>query len=870
MTDTTTPTEVFRRDYRPYPFALDHVELTFTLDPRETRVRSRLEVRRIGAVNAPLVLDGEELTLREIRLDGAVVEPPSYTTDGERLIVHEVPDTFVLEIEVAICPEDNTQLSGLYTSGGMFCTQCEALGFRRITFFPDRPDVMTRFRVHLIADEGAYPVLLSNGNRVESSSLGDGRHEAIWDDPYPKPSYLFALVAGDLGHVEGTFTTMGGREVELYVWSEHDNVDRLDHALACLKSAMRWDEEVFGREYDLDLFNIVAVNDFNMGAMENKSLNVFNAARVLASPETATDDDYEMIDGVIAHEYFHNWTGNRITCRDWFQLTLKEGLTVLRDQLYSADMASEAVKRIDDVQTLRSFQFPEDAGPTAHPIRPESYIAMDNFYTATVYEKGAEVLRMIRTLLGARGFRRGMDLYFERHDGQAVTCDDFRAAMADANGADLEQFERWYDQAGTPVVEAQGRWEEDASRYTLHLSQSCPATPGQPDKAPFHIPVAVGLLGADGADLVEGRVLELREPEQSFEFEGVDEEPVPSLLRGFSAPVRLRTRLTDDQLAFLMAHDSDPFNRWEAGQRLYTRVVLGLVTDVQEGAADLAVPSRLVDAFGRNLAAAGLDRSLQALAMGLPGERLLGDAMEVVDPDAIHRARRHVVRTLARRLEEPLRAVYRREAPDGPYRYAPDEAGRRRLRNVCLGFLSALETPSTTALCLEQFDGADNMTDEIAALRCLARLPGEASEEALERFYRRWRAVPLVIDKWFTTQAGALRDDALERVDALLGHPDFDRRNPNRFRSLVGTFTRNQPAFHRADGEGYRWVADRILELDPLNPLVAARTAETLSPWRRFDGGRQALIRAQLERIVAREGLSKNVYEIATRSLGRG
>jgi aminopeptidase N len=867
MSDPTQPVEVFRRDYRPYPFAVDRVELDFELGEESTVVRSRIELHRTGGADEGLFLDGEDLELRSVRIDGTAVDEGFYKVDGEGLTLPHVPDAFVLEIEAVNHPKANTQLSGLYTSGGMFCTQCEALGFRRITFFPDRPDVMTRFRVRLAADRERFPVLLSNGNRVEARELDDGRHEAVWDDPFPKPSYLFALVAGDLGHVHGTFTTMGGREVDLFVWSEHDNVGRLAHALRCLRSAMAWDEEVFGREYDLDLFNIVAVNDFNMGAMENKSLNVFNAARVLASPETATDDDFEVIDGVIAHEYFHNWTGNRVTCRDWFQLTLKEGLTVLRDQLYSADVTSEAVKRIDDVRMLRSFQFPEDAGPTAHPIRPESYIAMDNFYTATVYEKGAEVLRMIRTLVGMDGFRKGMDLYFERHDGQAVTCDDFRAAMAAANDVDLDQFERWYAQAGTPAMTAEGAHDADQQTYTLTLTQSCPPTPGQQTKEPFHMPVAVGLLGSDGSDLIGTRVLELREAKQRFVFEGIGEPPVPSLLRGFSAPVKLTAPLDDAQLAFLMAHDSDPFNRWEAGQVLYSRVALRLVGEIQSDAVDPAVPEALVVAFGELLTGDDVDPSLRSFAMGIPGERTLGDSMLTVDPDAIHSARRLMARTLAADHEAALQTIYRREAPRGPYRYSPAEAGRRRLRNASLGYLSALGRADTTGLCVAQLHDADNMTDEIAALHCLARLPGAACDEALAHFYTRWNENPLVLDKWFSTQAGALRDDALERVDALLGHPDFDPKNPNRFRALVRTFSRNQPAFHRPDGEGYRWLADRVRALDPLNPQVAARTAEAFAPWRRFDDARQGLMRGQLERIAERNGISKNLYEIVTRCL---
>ena len=863
---TNQPQEKFRKDYRPFEFEIDGVELSFVLQPETTRVHSRIRFRRTGAPGAPLMLDGEDLELIRLVLDGRELSTSEYQLDDELLTLPEVPDVFELQTEVDIQPAANTQLSGLYVSSGIFCTQCEAEGFRRITFFPDRPDVMTTYRVRIEADREANPVLLSNGNRVEAGDLEDGRHFAVWEDPFRKPSYLFALVAGDLGHVHGTFTTADARDVDLYVYSEHENASRLDHALACLKSAMVWDEQTFGLQYDLDIYNIVAVNDFNMGAMENKSLNVFNAGRVLASPDTATDDDYEVIDGVIAHEYFHNWTGNRVTCRDWFQLTLKEGLTVFRDELYSADMTSPAIKRIDDVRMLRAFQFPEDAGPMAHPIRPDSYIAMDNFYTATVYEKGAEVIRMIHTLVGAEGFRKGMDLYFERHDGQAVTCDDFRAAMTDANGIDLEQFELWYLQAGTPMIDADGTWDEAAATYTLTLRQACPPTPGQQDKKPMHVPVACGLVGPDGQDLIGTQVLQLCATEQTFTFEGIEVEPVPSLLRGFSAPVRLRATISDDQLAFLMVHDTDLFNRWESGQQLYTRVLLRLV-DRLAGGGELELDPLLVEGFRGTLLAEGQDRSLQALAMRLPTERFLGDQMDVVQPDEIHRARRWVVRALATELHDELLAVYRRESADGPYRYSPDEAGRRRLRNACLAYLSTLETAQTTDLCATQQRAADNMTEEMAALACLASIPGQAGEVALGTFYDRWKHLPLVVDKWLSVQASAPRDDTPERVDALLAHEAFDLRNPNKVRSLVRVFTRNQLAFNRADGFGYRWTADRVLELDPLNPQIAARTAESLAHWRRLDPNRQAMMRHQLERIAATDGISKDLFEIVSKAL---
>ncbi len=863
---TDTPTEIRRADYTPPDFAIEQVALYFDLDPARTTVRSTLRLRRQGAPDAPLILHGEDLETLGVHLDGRPLAASRYDEQAESLTLPDVPDAFELRVEVAISPEANTQLSGLYRSGGMFCTQCEAEGFRRITWFFDRPDVMTRYRVRIEADEASCPVLLSNGNRVDHGALPRGRHFAVWDDPFPKPSYLFALVAGDLGHVRDTFTKADGREVDLVVYSEHENTHQLDHAMACLRSAMRWDEQVFGLQYDLDVYNIVAVHHFNMGAMENKSLNVFNAARVLASPDTATDDDYEVIDGVIAHEYFHNWTGNRVTCRDWFQLTLKEGLTVFRDQQYSADMTSAAVKRIDDVLFLRALQFPEDAGPMAHPIRPEAYIAVDNFYTATVYDKGAEVIRMIHTLLGTDDFRRGMDLYFERHDGQAVTCDDFRAAMADASGVDLEQFERWYAQAGTPVVRAEGSWDGSLHTWTLTLSQHTPPTPGQPDKAPLHIPVACGLLGEDGCELAPTRLLELKEPRQDFVFEGLGAPPTPSLLRGFSAPVRLVIDLDDEALSRLMAHDTDPFNRWEAGQRLYTRALLAVVVaDLSGGSADL--DEAVLAGFRRTLTATDLDRSLQARALRLPSERTVAQEMEVVRPTTIRRARRHALRQLATRFEGRLRDVYDREAPCGPYRHSPAEAGRRRLRNTCLGLLSFLDTEETTALCAAQFRQADNMTDQIAALACLASVTGPAADESLDAFYGQWEAVPLVVDKWFSVQAAADREDTLERVDALRGHPSFDLRNPNRVRALVRVFANNQAAFHRADGAGYAWLADRVLELDPINPQIGARTAEPLSHWRRYGEARQLQMRAQLQRIADAPAISRDLYEIVHRSL---
>jgi aminopeptidase N len=860
--------ERFRRDYRQPDFLVEEVDLSFQLEPTATLVRASLRMRRgEDAHGAFLRLNGEDLELLEVRLDGEVMAPEAYTHDEDGLDLGAVPDAFTLETTVRIDPEGNTQLSGLYRSNGVYCTQCEAEGFRRITFYPDRPDVMAPFRVRIEADRAACPVLLGNGNRVETGELGDGRHYAVWEDPFPKPSYLFALVAGDLGGIQDTFTTMEGREVGLAIWSEHRNADQLGHAMEALKQSMAWDEERFGLAYDLDVYNIVAVEDFNMGAMENKGLNVFNTVYVLAAPETATDHDFQGVTGVIGHEYFHNWTGNRVTCRDWFQLTLKEGLTVYRDQLFSADMGSAAIKRIEDVRILRAAQFREDAGPMAHPIRPESYVAMDNFYTVTVYNKGAEVIRMFATLLGDEGFRRGMDLYFERHDGQAVSCDDFRAAMADANGRELDQFERWYGQAGTPVVHASGDWDAAAGSYTLSLSQECPPTPGQPTKEPFHLPVATGLLARDGRELVPTRVLELTEASQDFVFEDLPEEPVPSLLRGFSAPVKLIAEQDDADLALLLAHDPDDFNRWEAGQRLAMRALLAGVSAVQEGGAP-ALPDHLVAALRRVLDDRTIDPALVAASLALPDEGTIGGELAVVDPEAIHAARHGMLTALAEALRTPLEQAYQDFNVDGPYRPAREDIARRSLRNLCLGYLSVSGSEEGLTRAAAQYRVADNMTDRMAALRCLAAHPGAAREEALTDFLARYREHALVVDKWLAVQAASSASDTLERVQGLLEHEAFSRRNPNKVRSLVRTFGGNQLAFHRADGAGYALLAKEIRIIDELNPQVASRLAGSFTTWRRFDADRQDLMRRQLESLAAHEDLSKDTREIVERSLG--
>jgi aminopeptidase N len=880
----STPPVVRLEDYRPPEFLVDTVDLTFELDADDTRVDATLSLRRNPAAmrgDGDLRLAGERLALEEIALNGRALPPAEYRCDDDGLTVHRVPDRFSLRSRVHIQPSSNTALEGLYVSGGMLCTQCEAEGFRRITFFPDRPDVMARFRVTLIADAERYPVLLSNGNPAGEERLPDGRKRACWDDPFPKPSYLFALVAGDLCTVEDRFTTASGREVPLRIHVEPEHRDQCDHAMRSLKRAMRWDEARYGREYDLEVFNIVAVGHFNMGAMENKGLNIFNAKYVLARPDTATDADFAGIEGVVAHEYFHNWTGNRITCRDWFQLSLKEGLTVYRDQEFSADMGSRAVKRIEDVRALRARQFPEDAGPMAHPVRPDSYIEINNFYTATVYEKGAELVRMQANLLGPERFRAGTDLYFERFDGQAVTTDDFVTCMEDAGGIDLTQFRRWYAQAGTPVLECDDHFDPASGTYTLEVRQHTPATPGQSHKQPLHIPLALGLLDPAGADLalhLEGepqppaagtRVLELRAPVERFVFTGVRECPVPSLLRGFSAPVQLHYPYSDEQLTFLMAHDSDGFNRWDAGQTLAQRLLLAMVEE-----PSTAVPEAFIAAFRRALLDQEAEPALRAEVLTLPSEGFLAEQMTVIDVDRIHAARERLQAVLGERLRDDWLGLRARLADTDPADLSAEAAGCRALANLCLHYLLRAGDPQALEQAQAQFAAGRNMTEVIGALRVLLDAPaqeeaGKAGEQALAAFYRRWAGEPLVVDKWFALQAQSSRPDTLARVEALLEHPDFTLTNPNRVRALIGAFAAGNPVrFHAADGAGYRFLAERILELDPLNPQIASRLLYPMTRWRSHEPGRAARMREQLERIGEVEGLSRDVYEVVSKSLG--
>jgi aminopeptidase N len=879
MMITTTDTTIYLKDYQPPAWLTDSIELEFDLVPDATLVTATTRYRRNPQVaRQPFTLCGVDLELLEIEMDGRCLEANSYELGRRTLTLHDVPGSFALRTRVRINPAANTALEGLYLSSGNFCTQCEPEGFRKITFFPDRPDVMARFTTTIRADRNAFPVLLSNGNPVARGDLDDGRHFVTWEDPYPKPSYLFALVAGDLAEISGSYTTTSGREIALRFYVEQRNRDKVEHALASLQKAMRWDEQVFGLEYDLDIYMVVAVDDFNMGAMENKGLNIFNSKYVLALPETATDADYQGIEGVIGHEYFHNWTGNRVTCRDWFQLSLKEGLTVFRDQEFSADMGSRAVKRIEEVRLLRNHQFPEDAGPMAHPVRPASYQEINNFYTSTVYNKGAEVIRMYHTLLGAEGFRQGMDLYFARHDGQAVTTDDFLAAMADANGVDLEQFARWYSQAGTPTVTVTDAYDAATRRYSLTFSQSCPQTPDGLDKQPFHLPIKLGLLDRKGEQLplrpdagvapcANPGVVELRDRVTTVHFSGIESSPVPSLLRDFSAPVILDYRYSDDDLAFLMACDTDPFNRWEAGQKLYTRVLLQLAERIGQK-LPLQLPELVTTAFCRTLADLKAEPALVSLALTLPAETYLAEQLEVADPTAIHAARQFMRRELAASGKTALLECYRRNSSAQPYAPDPAAAGRRSLKNLALAYLMTLPDPGVATLCFHQFQHADNMTDTLAALVALADSDSSQRETALAAFYQHWQNDPLVLDKWLALQATAARPDTLEQVKLLLEHPAFNLRNPNKVRALIGAFAHGNPAgFHAENGRGYQFIAEQVIELDALNPQIAARLVAAFNRWRKFGAPRQNQMLEQLRRIADTRKLSANVREIVEKCL---
>ncbi len=869
------PQAVYLKDYTPPLFLIDQVYLEFELREEVTIVTSHMKMR-CNPVNSgdnsiassTIELHGEEQDLRYIELDGVRLSPEQYSLSDEALQIANVPKQFSLRIQTHITPQTNTSLEGLYKSSGNYCTQCEAQGFRKITYFLDRPDVMSKFTVRIQADKKRYPVLLSNGNLKEQGLCDgegqDGQHYAIWEDPFLKPSYLFALVAGDLVFLEGSHRTTSGKEIVLRIYTEEHNADKCEHALSSLKKAMQWDEQRFGLECDLDIYMIVAVDDFNMGAMENKGLNIFNSSCVLARPDTSTDAEFMHIEAVVAHEYFHNWTGNRVTCRDWFQLSLKEGLTVFRDQEFTSDVTSRAVKRIDDVRSLRAYQFAEDASPMAHPIRPASFMEISNFYTLTVYEKGAEVVRMYQTMFGVDGFRKGMDLYFQRHDGQAVTTDDFAAAMADANNADLTEFKRWYEQAGTPVVKVKDRWDAATSSYEIECQQSCPATPESSEKLPFVIPLKTSLLSEHGEMLIDSRVLNLTQRQQTFKFEKIDSKPVPDLLQEFSAPVQLQYDYSNDQLAFLLKHSPDSFNRWNAGNHLAVNVLLeNLAGDSQDS---LLV---LQQALEHSISSSALDQSLLTELLMLPNEKDLEQYIETVDMRACVNASDKLVKDIANHLESSLLLrISVNISSNAEYIYSAEEVARRRLINVCLQMLCSLDKPEYRKIAVEQYESANNMTEQVGAINALIHTASEEREYVLTAFEKKWQHDSLVMDKWFAMHARSKVPNALENVKSLMQHALFKMSNPNKVRSLIGVFAgQNAYYFHNPDGGGYEFVAQQVIQLNDTNPQIASRLVRTLMRWRKYAQPCGEKMRQQLERIAKHKTLSKDVFEIVSKSL---
>ncbi len=859
------PPEIFRKDYTPPAWLIPEVSLDFALDNTNTKITSVLKVTRNPAADADqnLRLNGDSLEAVSVLIDGAATN--SWTMDGSDLLISLPGESHEITIVTHINPSENTQLMGLFASGGMLCTQCEAEGFRRITFFADRPDVLSVYTVHMTGSKAKLPILLANGNNTASGENDDGTHWAEWNDPWPKPSYLFALVAGDLVANSDSFTTMNGREVELNIWVRDGDQDRTQHAMDSLKRSMKWDEETFGREYDLDLFNIVAVSDFNMGAMENKGLNIFNTKYILADPDTATDADFDGVEGVVAHEYFHNWSGNRVTCRDWFQLSLKEGFTVLRDQLFSQDMGSEPVKRIEDVRILRLAQFPEDSGPLAHPIRPDSFREISNFYTSTIYNKGAEVIRMMRTMAGEAAFRKGSDLYFDRHDGEAATCEDFVTAMEDGAGLDLAQFRRWYSQAGTPKVSI--RLEHSGQTATLHLKQEVPATPGQPDKSPMPIPLKIALFDRDSAKHYGEQLITLDQAEAIFSFEGFAKPPVVSVNRGFSAPILVERQMANEDLVFLAARDDDPFARYEAMQDLVVGYLVaasgGKLSDTDRSSSRASIG----EAFGAILSDEALDDEMRGELMILPSQTYIAEQSVPADPAAIHSEREGLKAWLGEKFNDEISAMHKRSSAV-PYSMKPEARGSRKLKTQALIYLSAADSALGAALAKKQFDAADNMTDRQGALMVLCGLDQPQRAEALAAFHKRYDGNALVIDKWFALQASSLHPDALKHVMALAEHPDFTMTNPNRVRSLYMALAGNPQAYHGSDGAGYELIGDVILALDPINAQTAARFVPALGKWRKFEPGRSAMMKAQLERIMKADKLSRDTLEQVTRSLG--
>ena len=874
------PRAIQLKEYTPPTYRISEISLTFRLEPNATRVSAKMQVQRQGAEAKPLTLNGKRLKLISVAIDGNWLEPSAWSATPELLTIASPPDKFELDIETEISPAENTALEGLYMSNGIYCTQCEPEGFRAITYYLDRPDNLARFETRIEAPKSSAPVLLSNGNPTASGDLADGRHFAVWRDPFPKPSYLFALVAGDLAHISAQYTTLSGRNIDLRVYVEHGNESRAHYAMDSLKRAMRWDEESYGREYDLDIFMIVAVSAFNFGAMENKGLNIFNDKVLLASPETATDDDYARIESVVGHEYFHNWTGDRITCRDWFQLSLKEGLTVFRESGFAGDMRSHAVRRISDVKDLRLRQFQEDSGPLAHPVQPQSYITIDNFYTATVYEKGSEVIGMLRTILSPQMFRKGMDLYFARHDGQAATVEDFIRCFETVSGRKLDQFRLWYSQAGTPEIRAEARYDAATAKYSLKLSQHIPPTPGQPEKRPMQIPLTVALIGSKSGNALpltlEGeneigatqRVVELTEAEHQFVFTNVSEPPVLSIGRDFSAPVIIRSPAEPATRAFLMSRDTDAFNRWEAGQQLATEILLGIIRDVQSGRP--ANPDRIyIDALGNVLDRATEDHAFTALMLMPPTESELALKISPIDPEAIHNAREAVIRAVAEAHHGTLQTLYDALRSIGPFSPDAASAGRRALRNTVLRFLTAADDEPSSELAYEHFHRATNMTEMTAGLAALARMAQPRREAAFAEFHDRFRSDPLVLDKWMGLQAMSPLPDTIDRVRSLMTHPVFTMKNPNRVRALIGAFAVGNPLrFHDSSGGGYRLLREVVQALDAINPQTAARMAAAFETWRRYDPERQRMIRSELETIAAGPGLSNNLYEMVSKMLG--
>ena len=884
---------VFLRDYNLPDYLIDETQLVFELHEDYTLVISRLRMRRNPAAppgRTPLVLEGRNLQLRELKLDGKVLAPPVYEVDDEQLTLAVVPEQFMLECHTLIKPQENTSLEGLYKSRVMFCTQCEAEGFRKITYYLDRPDVLSSFTTRIEADKTLYPVLLSNGNLIATGDLGAGRHFATWQDPFKKPSYLFALVAGDLKPVTDTFTTCSGRKIDLRIYVEAKDLDKCAFAMISLKQAMRWDEKVYGREYDLDIFMIVAVDDFNMGAMENKGLNIFNSSCVLAKPETSTDMAFQRIESIVAHEYFHNWSGNRVTCRDWFQLSLKEGFTVFRDQEFSADMGSRAVNRIEDVGLVRTVQFAEDSGPMAHSVRPESYMEISNFYTVTIYEKGAEVVRMIANLLGKDLFRKGTDLYFSRFDGMAVTTEDFVRTMEEVSGLELTQFRRWYTQAGTPQLDITRHYAPKERQYTLTVKQNCPPTPRQPVKEPFFIPLTVGLLDSTGKEMPlqllplqagdsdkpeTSKVLRVTAAEQQFTFVNIPEEPVPALLRSFSAPVKLRFDYTRDELMFLMSHDSDGFVRWESAQQLALQVLHEGLQAKQAGSTFMVDP-RLVTAYRSVLEASlqvgAIDKAMVANLLLLPSEAYISELAVVIDVEGIHQVREQVRRHLAQELRVLFGRVYSANLSAAPYQYEAEAIAARSLKNTVLNYLMTLDEPRWIEAAKVQYVTATNMTDAMAGLRAFVNNPSPLTaaltNSLLESFYAKWKHEALVVEQWLSLQSAAPVPGNLDKVKALIAHEAFDIRNPNKIRSVIGAFCNsNALGFHAGNGEGYRFLADYVILLNRSNPQIASRQLTPLTRWRKYDLKRQELMKAELRRVMAEENLSRDVSEIVLKCL---